>query len=44
VLAYENINKVICWRKYQLALRHPEQSSGLLKFLKLRTWINKVFY
>ena len=43
VLAQENINKVIRWRKYQIALRHPEQSPGLLKFLKLRTWVNKVF-
>jgi len=43
-LAHVNINKVIAWRKYQLALRYPEQSSGLLKFLKLRTWINKAFY
>lgn len=42
-LAQDNINKLISWKQYQLALRHPEQLPGLLKFLKLRTWINKIF-
>lgn len=37
-----NIEKLIRWRKHAIACKHPEQASSLLKYLNLRTWVNKL--
>ncbi len=38
-----SIKKIILWRQYAITCSHPEQSSGLLKYINPRTWINKLF-
>lgn len=37
-----NIEKLLRWRQYSIECFQPEQSKGLLKYFKLRTWINKL--
>lgn len=41
-LARNNVQKVILWKSYVIDLRHPEQTRGLRKYLKWRTWVNKL--
>ena len=37
-----NIKKIILWRQYTISCLHPEQDNNLLKYVKARTWINKL--
>lgn len=40
--AKANVEKISRWQKHRILSVHPEQKRGLAKFLKLRTWINKL--
>lgn len=39
----DNLNKVILWRKHTILSKHPEQRTGIAKYLHMRTWVNKLF-
>lgn len=41
-LEQTNINKIIAWAKYRVAIKHPERTEGAKKYFKVRTWINKL--
>lgn len=38
-----NIEKLIRWKKYQVACNYPEQSADFRKYLNPIVWINKLF-
>jgi len=37
-----NIQKVVEWRKHYIIQHHPEQAKSMLKYLNIRTWLNKL--
>ncbi|MBL4674043.1 MAG: hypothetical protein JKX81_17405, partial [Arenicella sp.] len=38
-----NIEKIIRWKKYEIACKHPEQASNFRKYFNPRVWVNKLF-
>jgi len=38
-----NVEKIILWKTYTIMCLHPERTKGLKKYLRFRTWINKLF-
>jgi len=41
-LVQMNIKKIILWKNYSIYCLYPERTKGIAKYLRLRTWINKL--